>query len=332
MRFSRSEASVGVVLLEGILCLLLFPASTGAFSIQSHFAVSKGRRSGFSVTTRSDVPVEPHRRFSSTSDEPDINGDQVMYPALTRDEIEKLMADVPVFAVTQEDGGGVVLLTEKGFDDPVAYFFFNPETASNAFKNLGAKNEAKWVVTRFSLGLIWFELLTASVEGENNTSRRSVLNGVEYRIVPDASELEGARMLLSQAAGGEEANIPPIFKTSFNEVPVFLDPRLRIEAPDETGTPVEQFPIYLALQDLVMTCQQYSGEDQYDAMISVADLHDLVQQMQSESVVNFRQTTLFQPSHQPPPQQPTVSGTDNQESNSSEPESYKPSTNLDWSD
>ena len=46
------------------------------------------------------------------------------YPAMTKEEIEEWLEHVPVFAVTDSNGAGVVLRPEN--DTSVFYFFLNP--------------------------------------------------------------------------------------------------------------------------------------------------------------------------------------------------------------
>ena len=52
----------------------------------------------------------------------------VTYPALTQSEIEDWLEHIPVFAVTDSAGAGVVLKPEN--DTSVFYFFLNPIQAN----------------------------------------------------------------------------------------------------------------------------------------------------------------------------------------------------------
>lgn len=206
---------------------------------------------------------------------------------------------MPVFGVVSEDSGDAVLLREPETEESIAYFFFNPDTANSAFAGLKEKGGgADWAITRFTLGDIWFELLDGGDAGGQSDGGRFVMDGVEYRLVPDGVVLGGARALLEQSAEAMGVEPSEAFFAPYNEVPVFLDQGLRIEIDEE-----ERFPMYLGLQDLVQTCQMVmtdeSGESsEYQAMVVVADLRDLVNQMQEESEVDFRRTVMFPPTPQ----------------------------------
>ena len=85
-------------------------------------------------------------------------------------------------------------------------------------------------------------------------------DGVEYRLVPDPRDLNGANVLLtdtgssSVSSGGGGGGGGGSFWSPFNEIPTFLDVRMRIpgsEVEDDTGKPVEQLPVYLGLQNII---------------------------------------------------------------------------------
>jgi hypothetical protein len=169
------------------------------------------------------------------------------YPAMTQAEVEDWLEHIPVYAVTDSNGAGVVLKPEN--DSSVFYFFLNAMQANATLTQLkGANDELDLKVSAFSLGKIWFNLLQADAEkevllkqpGDDDTETHPV-KGVEYRLVPDTRDLLGARMLLTMTpedgekmkeagsmtpemaqaaikkALSDESN--PKFKKSFNEVP-----------------------------------------------------------------------------------------------------------------
>jgi len=155
-----------------------------------------------------------------------------LYPALSVEEIEDWMEHIPVFAVTDTNGAGVVLKPDDStsgklsFSSPpcevsglhphippnvfshcvpvVFYFFLNPLAANATLTQLtSANSEVDLKVSAFSLGKIWFKLLNSdpnmevtlkSVSGDEATK---TAKGVEYRLVPDTRDLLGARMLLT---------------------------------------------------------------------------------------------------------------------------------------
>ena len=222
-----------------------------------------------------------------------------MYPAMSQQEIEEWLEHIPVFAVTDPNGAGVILKPEN--DTSVFYFFLNPMQANATLQQLLSANEEMALkVSAFSLGKIWFNLLTA-----NNTSEKEVLlkapgatdeeeaesvKGVEYRLVPDSRDLLGARMLLTlspedgeklkngggsmtpemvQTAITKAMTESPKFKTTFNEIPVFTIAQMRMQksaspegASDEAiaAEPITLLPMYFSLQNMVGTWQQFMAQ------------------------------------------------------------------------
>lgn len=88
-----------------------------------------------------------------------------MYPAMTQEEIEDWMEHIPVFAVTDANGAGVVLKPDES--SSVFYFFFNPLAANATLTQLKSVNEDMDLkVSAFSLGKIWFKLLNADPDKE----------------------------------------------------------------------------------------------------------------------------------------------------------------------
>lgn len=222
-----------------------------------------------------------------------------MYPAMSQQEIEEWLEHIPVFAVTDPNGAGVILKPEN--DTSVFYFFLNPMQANATLQQLLSSNEEMALkVSAFSLGKIWFNLLNA-----NNTAEKEVLlkapgasdeeepetvKGVEYRLVPDSRDLLGARMLLTlspedgeklkngggsmtpemvQTAITKAMTESPKFKTTFNEIPVFTIAQMRMQktASSEDGAdganaaePITLLPMYFSLQNMVGTWQQFMSQ------------------------------------------------------------------------
>lgn len=197
-------------------------------------------------------------------------------PAMSRTEIEKLLDFVPVYAVTEVDKGGIVLVTEEDKENEIAYFFFNPEIANSVFAPLRKqKRGVSWDVKQFSLGMVWFELFQSQEKDE-----------VEYRLVPDSKELAGARQLLDPDGAD-----PTLFQEAYNAIPIFVDQSLRVEGADGE----KKFPMYFSLQDLLESCQQAGTSNGYEAAVNVADFCNLVEQMQEESENDFRNVVLVPP-------------------------------------
>jgi Tic22-like family len=195
---------------------------------------------------------------SSSSDSSDPT-----YPAMSREEIESWMEHIPVFAVTDSAGAGVVLKPEN--DTSVFYFFLNPLQANATLSQLKLANaEMDLRVSAFSLGKIWFNLLHGDADREvtlkvpvankdgdatDAATEFTTAKGVEYRLVPDTRDLLGARMLLTmspedgeklkdggkmttemaQAAVQRALTEAPKFNTTYNEIPIFTIAQMRMQ-------------------------------------------------------------------------------------------------------
>lgn len=74
--------------------------------------------------------------------------------------MEEWLEHVPVFAVTDGNGAGVVLKPDN--DTSVLYFFMNPLMANATLQQLKSVNQdIELRVSAFSLGKIWFKLLSS---------------------------------------------------------------------------------------------------------------------------------------------------------------------------
>ncbi|GAX18046.1 hypothetical protein FisN_25Hh020 [Fistulifera solaris] len=245
-------------------------------------------------------------------------GGQSTYPPMSQQEIEEWMEHIPVFAVTDQTGAGVVLKPEN--DSSVFYFFLNPLQANATLGQLQASNaEMDLKVSAFSLGKIYFDLLQKQGKSEDAVDASS--NTVQYRLVPDSRDLLGARMLLTmspedgeklkesgsmtpemaQAAVQKAMTESPKFKESYNEIPVFTIAQMRMQKTDEkdatTGEPLTLLPMYFSLQNMVSTWQQFMSQAPAEVQgtepaINLMSLHDLVELMQKESEIDFRHVVL----------------------------------------
>jgi hypothetical protein len=87
------------------------------------------------------------------------------YPALSQQEVEEWLEHIPVFAVTDASGAGVVLKPDD--DTSVFYFFMSPVMANATLNQLKGQNEEMDLrVSAFSLGKVWFNILNADTDRE----------------------------------------------------------------------------------------------------------------------------------------------------------------------
>ena len=249
------------------------------------------------------------------------------YPAMTQEEVEEWLGHIPVFAVTDSNGAGVVLKPDG--EQSVFYFFMSPMMANATLTTLKDNNEDMDLkISAFSLGKIWFKILNADKDTEvklmapGSDGEGEVAKGVEYRLVPDTRDIMGARMLLTMdpedgeklKAGGslspEDAQAAikkamtesPKFKETFNEIPVFMIAQMRMmkqAAEGDDADPTQLLPMYFSLQNMVGTWQQFTAQDPnatgVEPAINLMDLHELVSKMQEECEIDFRNVLLIPP-------------------------------------
>lgn len=248
-----------------------------------------------------------------------------MYPAMSQEEVEDWLAHIPVFAVTDSKGSGVILRPDNATS--VFYFFMSPQMANATLETLKSSNKDMDLrISAFSLGKIWFKVLNADNDTEvmlkppGGDGDGEITSGVEYRLVPDTRDLMGARMLLTMdpedgeklKAGGsltaEDAQAAikkamtesPKFKETFNEIPVFMIAQMRMQKPAEENAEEEDaqlLPMYFSLQNMVGTWQQFMSQapdaKNVEPAINLMDLHELVGKMQEKSEIDFRNVLLI---------------------------------------
>lgn len=256
---------------NGRLCV---SASKGAFFVALG-SMMAGLALGFS-------PMLPSLMVSITPSKPlttRLSAVNKNYPPMSRDEVQAMLDTIPVYTVTEPNQEGLILLKEKGNLNDIAYFFFSPEAANTVFAPLREKQQEQqgsgvdWGVSAFPLGLVWFELVNDPEEG------------IEYRLLPDPENLIGAQNLLreqqkqSKASANEKLN--DMFKTPFNEIPIFIDQFLRVQTPGSDGDTREKVPMYIGIKDLMDTCNEAikASSGEYQAAMSAVDLRDLIDDM-----------------------------------------------------
>jgi Tic22-like family len=266
-----------------------------------------------------------HRNKDDATTATAETGDEVVYPALSQKEIEEFMEHIPVFAVTDSNGAGVVLKPDN--DTSVFYFFMNPLQANATMQQLkGSATGMDLKVSAFSLGRIWFNLINSGADkevllkqpGADDTDGEAT-KGVQYRLVPETRDLIGARMLLTMTpedaeklkeSGGMTPELAqeaieramtqsPKFNSTFNEIPVFTIGQMRMQKPatNPNEEPVTLLPMYFSLQNMVGTWQSFMNDAPADVQsvepsINVMDLTELVELLQKESPIDWRHVVL----------------------------------------
>lgn len=256
------------------------------------------------------------------SEQAEVSTGGQKYPAMTQDEVKDFLEHIPVFAVTDSQGSGVVLKPDG--ESSVFYFFMSPVQANATLQQLKGQNEDMDLkVSAFSLGRIWFDLLHAAPDKEitlktPGSDDATPTTGVEYRLVPDTRDLLGARMLLTmtpedgekmregmtaevaQEALQKAMGETPKFNSTFNEIPVFTIAQMRMQKKQEegeSGEPITLLPMYFSLQNMVSTWQQFmqAAPEEVQGVepaINLISLHEMVEMMQKDSEVDWRNIVL----------------------------------------
>jgi len=259
------------------------------------------------------------------------------YPAMNQDEVEEWLAHIPVFAVTDSSGNGIVLKPDDGTS--VFYFFMSAQMANATLTQLKDTNaDLDLRVSAFSLGKVWFKVLKSNGDEQKSVkikevteaddSNSIVTNEIEYRLVPDTRDLLGARMLLTMdpadgealKSGGEltpemaqtaikkAMSESPKFNSTYNEIPIFMIQQMRMQkqlSPEEdsdennnnNNEPV--LPMYFNLQNMVTLWQQFTSQSPeakgVEPAINLMDLSEMVDKMQEDSEIDFRNIVLVPP-------------------------------------
>lgn len=297
-------------------------SSVSPSSLSNVFGVSRGGGLFGGGNKKKDASVEDKLRAESGE----------TFPALTQEEVEEWLGHIPVFAVTDSNGAGVVLKPDNSTS--VMYFFFSPQMANATLAQLkSANDQLDLKLSAFSLGKIWYKMLNGDQSEIKlkppgaDDSEAEVGSSVEYRLVPDTRDLLGARMLLTMTPeDGEEMKKAgdemtpelaqkavekamtesPEFKENYNEIPVFLIAQMRMQKPPADGldageAPKTILPMYFSLQNMVSTWQQFMSAQNdpelknMEPAINVMNLHKLVEMMRQPSEIDFRSCLLLPP-------------------------------------
>jgi hypothetical protein len=220
------------------------------------------------------------------------------FPPLGVKDIQEILDQVPVFAITSIQNDSILLVEEDSKN--VANFFLSKDFADTVVSG----HEDTLRVDAYSLGKIYFQLFDPDESLEKAEDFKAITmndKDVEYRIVPDTREVDQAQSILTQMAD----DVDEAFSQGYDEIPLFMDQHLRLATgSEEDGDYMEIFPIYFGWNDLATTCQEYvrafaeAGEE-YDAAISVSELKQLVEQMKKPSPVDFSEVRLVPASPRP---------------------------------
>jgi hypothetical protein len=270
----------------------LLPSTTGLFSTNKNKGFGSSDEEAAAAATKTTTTTPKTKK---------------LYPSMSRDEVQSMLDTVPVYAVTEPNQEGLVLLKEKNNPNDIAYFFFSPKAATTVFAPL--KKEGEWSVSAYPLGLVWFELIDNDPEKSEDGTR-----GVEYRLLPEPDDLIGAQNLLREQAkqqgtaaakSSSSSDVNELFRLPYNEVPIFVDQFLRVStatSAEEAATDAveEKVPMYIGLKDLMETCNKAikASSGEYQAAMSVISLKDLIDEMMNTNgnTNDYRKAILAPPS------------------------------------
>ena len=276
-----------------------FSFSSSSSSLSTTSLLPSASTTGLFSTTNKGFGSSDEKAATATSK------NKKLYPSMSRDEVQSFLDTVPVYAVTEPNQEGLVLLKEKNNPNDIAYFFFSPKAATTVFAPL--KKEGEWSVSAYPLGLVWFELIDNDPEKSEDGTR-----GIEYRLLPEPDDLIGAQNLLREqakqqgtTAKSSSSEVDELFRLPYNEVPIFVDQFLRVStatSAEEAATDAveEKVPMYLGLKDLMETCNRAikASSGEYQAAMSVISLKDLIDEMMNTNgnTNDYRKAILAPPS------------------------------------
>ena len=206
------------------------------------------------------------------------NSKNTVYPPLSREEVQELLDQVPLYTVS--DPNGLVLLKQNSTDtstgtstiQELANFYFFPENANAKYSALKQSTNnplvaADWQITQCPMGVIWMELTAVDAAQDKGGEE------IQHRVVPNQFEIVMAQKWTSSEAA--------LFQSAFNEIPVFSDATLPTQ-------------LHLGHQDF-MTAAKSRNAPGHKPTVQVMDLATLANQLLTqESDLDFR-TAKFVP-------------------------------------
>ena len=265
----------------------------------------------------------------------DGDGTPRRFPALSQDEIEEKLS-IPVFGLTDAQGNGVILSDSE--KNNVFHFFFSKHMADNALRAVCDANKGAppLRVSAFHLGKCWFRLIhnPGSTEykltkyggsSDDSKSTDEITRAVVFRLVPNAKDLMGARILTGLKPGDveqlrdavEEPNPPKAlsiiqsaanngstsFSSPFDQIPVFTIAQMRVRKKDEQGNSVgdNMMPFHFSTKTMSDTWGEFVRQSPQfqdaEATLQLIELHTMIEMMQSESEFDFRNVVFIFPQY-----------------------------------
>lgn len=265
------------------------------------------------------------------------------FPALSQDEIEEKL-NVPVYGLTDAHGNGVILSDNER--NSVFHFFFSRHMADAALRavcdaNVGAP---PLKVSAFHLGKCWFKLINGPASREYRLKKYrgggggddsgdapggndddEVTRRVIFRLVPNAKDLMGARILTGLKPGDverlkdavEEPNHVKAlsiiqgaansgsssFDSPYDQIPVFTIAQMRVRKKDDDGNSVGEhmMPFHFSTKTMSETWTEFVNRSPQfhdaEATLQLIELHTMIGMMQSESDFDFRNVVFIYPQY-----------------------------------
>lgn len=259
------------------------------------------------------------------------------FPALSQDEIEDKL-NIPVFGLTDAQGNGVIL-SENGSNNNIFHLFFSKHMADAALKAVIDTNSSAppLKVSAFHLGKCWFKLIDKSgsqmftLHKYSKDSNRDggggeeITKAVHFRLVPNAKDLMGARILtgltpvdVEQLKDAVMEPNPPkalsiiqsaansatcSFKSPFDQIPVFAIAQMRVRKKDDQGNAMgdNMMPFHFSTKTMSETWQDFINHSPQfqdaEATLQLIELHKMIEMMQSESDFDFRSIVFIYPQY-----------------------------------
>lgn len=256
------------------------------------------------------------------------------FPGLSEEEIEDKL-NIPIFGLTDEQGNGVVLSDSE--KNSVFHFFFSKHMADAALMSVcnANKDAPPLRVSAFHLGKCWFKLINKPGSKEYKLKKYGgddvespggeVVRDVVFRLVPNAKDLMGARILTGLKPGDveqlkdavEEPNPPRAlsiiqhaaqsasasFMSPYDQIPVFAIAQMRVRRRDDEGNSIGEhmIPFHFSTKTMSDTWKHFVNEQPQfqdsEATLQLTELHTMIEMMQSESDFDFRNIVFIYPQY-----------------------------------
>lgn len=294
-----------------------------------HSAASLPRGGGDSTSSNSIRQFLEEQTATNGAD-----ASSVTYPPLSKEEIGESLQDVPIFYIERKDGGGILVAGgnnndgggrrgRKQLEQKACYFFLEKEAAlANLDQVMRGGDDDGGQGQNFRLQVSTTRLGQMYEKFWHSSNSRDEIDEVQFRLVAINEELLRARFLLTVTPNDLQKQLseeegrrllakvnaqPKRFKGSFDDVPLFLLPQLRLKRSRRSQRRKRSFsrwprllvprirqsmgseneclavPLYFTFEDMKKDLERAMGGTSETGTCIIMNLGELLKQMGKES-------------------------------------------------